>query len=197
MCGRLNITDDPLAQWISDSLGLEFHTSTNNDVRPKQSVSVISSTQSRFNQQQMLWGVQPEWSKQLIINARSETIESKPTFREAFNHNRIIVPCSGWYEWITTESGKQKFLFNPVDNSQGFLMAGLAMGNGHFVTLTTEPNNEYARYHHRMPLLFDEKDALQWVSDPQQAKRLLTRNTQIPFLAIAEPIEPMQNLSLF
>ncbi|PMG91357.1 SOS response-associated peptidase [Vibrio breoganii] len=197
MCGRLNITDDPLAQWISDSLGLEFHPSTNHDVRPTQSVGVIASTQSHLKQQQMHWGVQPKWSKQLIINARSETIESKPTFREAFNHNRIIVPCSGWYEWVTTESGKQKFQFNPVKSSQGFLMAGLAMGNGHFVTLTTEPNNEYACYHHRMPLLFDVKGALQWASDPSQAKKLLTITTQIPFVAKAEPIEPMQNLSLF
>lgn len=60
------------------------------------------------------------------------------------------------------------------------------------IDLPDEPS-----YHHRMPLLFDVKDAQQWASDPHQAKRLLTKNSQIPFVAKAEPIEPMQNLSLF
>ncbi len=197
MCGRLNITDDPLAQWISDSLGLEFRPSTNQDVRPTQSVAVISSNQSHLLQQQMQWGVKPEWSKQLIINARSETIDCKPTFRDAFNQHRIIVPCSGWYEWVTTESGNQKFQFNPPNISQGFLMAALSMGNDQFVTLTTAPNDAYASYHHRMPLLFNEKEALQWVVDPEQALKLISKSTQVPFVAKAQPIEPMQNLSLF
>ncbi|GEA50342.1 DUF159 family protein [Vibrio inusitatus NBRC 102082] len=197
MCGRLNITDDPLAQWISDAMGFEFHPSTNHDVRPTQSVSVISSTPTHLYQRQLQWGTKPQWSKQLIINARSESITSKLTFRDALTHNRIIVPCSGWYEWVTTDSGKQKFEFNPIEPSKGFLMAALAMGNDQFVTLTTEPNDEYALYHHRMPLLFNEKQALQWIRAPHEALKLLRWNSKIPFVATAQPIEPMQNLSLF
>lgn len=197
MCGRLNITDDPLAQWISDSLGLEFNPLSNHDVRPTQSVAVISSAQSRLLQQKMQWGVQPKWSKKLIINARSETIHSKPTFSNAFNNNRIIVPCTGWYEWVITEAGKQKFQFNPSNQSHGFLMAGLALDDEHFVTLTTKPNEEYASYHHRMPLLFNENEAMHWICNPYQAKKLLVENTQTPFVSKAEPTERMQNLSLF
>lgn len=197
MCGRLNITDDPLAQWIADSLGLEFQVSTNHDVRPTQTVSVITSAHSGLKQTQMQWGVKPEWSKQLIINARSETIDDKPTFRDAFYENRIIVPCSGWYEWVITESGKQKFQFNPLGKDKGFLMAGLAIQSDQFVTLTTKPNEAYSPYHHRMPVLFNETQAREWATDPHQALELITKTVQVPFSGKAAPIEPMQNLSLF
>ncbi|MDF0536027.1 SOS response-associated peptidase family protein [Shewanella sp. A32] len=46
-----------------------------------------------------VWGIKPEWSKQLLINAKAETVREKKTFASAFKHHRVLVPCSGGYEW--------------------------------------------------------------------------------------------------
>lgn len=57
----------------------------------------------------MQWGLIPSWSKQAkgIINARSETIEEKPSFRESFQRQRCLIPADGFYEW--QRSGKIAF----------------------------------------------------------------------------------------
>ena len=51
------------------------------------------------------------------INARIETVESKPMFRDAFQTRRCIVPANGWYEWKTTPRGKVPFYHQSFDES--------------------------------------------------------------------------------
>ncbi|XQW84458.1 SOS response-associated peptidase family protein [Thalassotalea piscium] len=51
-------------------------------------------------------GNKPSWSKNLLINAQSETVTQKPAFSNAIKANRCIIPCFGWYEW-RTKNGKK------------------------------------------------------------------------------------------
>jgi len=116
------------------------------------------------------WGIKPQWSKKLLINAQSETVAVKPTFRRAFADNRCVVPCSGWYEWSSVAGeGKQKYLFDNVDSSPLY-MAGIfypqAGASSELVTLTTKPDELCAQYHHRMPLLIPEKAVEDWLRLP-------------------------------
>jgi putative SOS response-associated peptidase YedK len=75
------------------------------------------------------WGLVPSRAKDAsigarLINARSETVEEKSAFRDAFKRRRCIIPADGFYEWQRTGGGKQPFFFRMKDE-RPFGFAGL------------------------------------------------------------------------
>jgi len=105
------------------------------------------------------WGIKPNWARKLLINAQSETVAQKKTFKRAFKERRCLIPCSGWYEWK-----KQKYLFTDPTESP-LLMAGMVFESEGFpqlVTLTTKPNKKCAEIHQRMPVLIKPEDVNYW-----------------------------------
>lgn len=127
------------------------------------------------------WGLIPAWSKDIaigarMINARSETLDSKPSFKHAFASRRCLIPMDGYYEWATLKSGKvkQPFLIEPVDGQVRF-MAGLWEENQRLdgegairscTIVTTPANATTAHIHQRMPAFIDESGWSAWL-DPQ------------------------------
>ena len=74
MCGRLNVTSDPLTQIVSAALGIKFTTETNTDLRPTQKVAAIGSTNSHLSQLDVSWGIKPQWAKPLAnVSEGSQT----------------------------------------------------------------------------------------------------------------------------
>jgi putative SOS response-associated peptidase YedK len=59
------------------------------------------------------------------FNARAETVETKPVFRDAFKRSRCLIPMSGYYEWQNTPGGKQPWYFTTRDGSPLLTAAGL------------------------------------------------------------------------
>ena len=174
MCGRLNVIDDYFVQTLCDQLGLQFNTTSNSDLRPSQKVDVIVAP---LRQMQVIWGIQPSWSKGLIINAQSETVGEKKTFRKAFHLRRCLVPCNGWYEWCDEgKPQKQRYRFYHVDD-EAMLMAGIwfeADKCNQLVTLTSNANRFYRVFHNRMPTLIPSDSAETWLSGtPSEASQLL------------------------
>ncbi len=164
MCGRLNVINEPLCRIVSEQLGINFITDTNRDLRPTQIVSTVGTLRGELQQLDLPWGIQPEWANKLIINAKAETVAVKATFANAFEFNRVIVPCSGWYEWREENDRKVKYLFT-LGESEALFMAGIALNDGKdLVTLTTEPNKQCSVFHHRMPLLIPNEDVMDWIS---------------------------------
>lgn len=166
MCGRLNVIDNPVMTAVFAILGIDFFTVTNHDLRPSQQVASIAAIDGQLCQLNAQWGIQPAWSKKLLINAQAETVAEKRTFKRAFATHRCVVPCSGWYEWRDEGARrKQKYLFSDVDD-QCLFMAGIwyveEEGN-RLVTLTTSANAECAAYHYRMPLLIEQAMIKQWI----------------------------------
>ncbi|NRF64232.1 SOS response-associated peptidase [Vibrio coralliilyticus] len=173
MCGRLNVTDDPLARVVSQLVGIDFFPQMNLDLKPTENVSVVAFEAKACCQKDIKWGTRPEWAKRLIINAQSETVASKPTFRNGFVRRRVIVPCNGWYEWCESGGKKNKFLFTNPDGMPLY-MAGILTDDGNLVTLTTSPNIQCLPYHHRMPFLVPDIGVEQWLTaTPQQAQSYL------------------------
>lgn len=169
MCGRLNISDEPLGQWVAALFGIPFRPLAGNDVRPTQSLACLVSTANGVEQQEIPWGVKPAWAKNVLINAQAETVADKPTFRDAFVQHRCLVPCSGWYEWRAEgERRKRRYTFFPASGEPGFLMAGIVVTHKvpvpGVVTLTTAANPECEAYHHRMPLLVGPDTAHTWLA---------------------------------
>jgi len=120
------------------------------------------------------WGFQGFKKSQLMINARSETVEQKKTFVHPFRTTRCIFPMSGFYEW---DSNKQKFFFT---NNQILYVGGFYRihpsdsGNEkESIIMTTSPNQSVSEVHDRMPFLVDKKDVSSYLSDLTFARNLI------------------------
>jgi putative SOS response-associated peptidase YedK len=188
MCGRLFI-NDMLGQRVSNRLGLDFPVQQNLDLRPTETVATLVMHNDTLYQQAATWGIQPAWSKTLLINAQAETVAEKKTFASAFVHNRCLVPCSGWFEW-RDEGGarKQKYLFSHEDDEPVY-MAGMLYPSDNatqLVTLTTAPTEACRPFHHRMPLLIEARDIHYWFqSQTNQLENLLVNNANMPINILA------------
>jgi putative SOS response-associated peptidase YedK len=113
----------------------------------------------------MRWGLIPFWAKDKrigykMINARSETVDTKPAFRQPFKRHRCLIPANGFYEWQKRRGGKVPYYIHPRDGSMmGF--AGLwdtwRNSGGERVescTIITTVANELVKpLHDRMPLI--------------------------------------------
>lgn len=174
MCGRLNVMDDPLCEVVCEQLGMEFSTESNTDLRPTEQVACVGWSHSQLQQCNLAWGIKPDWAKRLIINAQAETVAQKPTFAHAFQHHRVIVPCSGWFEWRQEGDHKVKYLFSPAEPNPLYMAAIALENNARLVTLTTQPTEQCAPYHRRMPALIAAPDIRDWLAGSScHAERLL------------------------
>ena len=120
----------------------------------------------------MKWGYPNPYRKALIINARSETLLEKETFREDFLSRRCLIPADGFYEW-TPE--KKRFIFEAGSPSLIYL-AGIYRQAGdypEFVILTREPVSLVAEIHNRMPVIIPKDQAEAWLYDTNAALELI------------------------
>lgn len=168
MCGRFSV-DKALTPIVSELFNTHYSVETNANLSPSQSVATIVNSGSHYQQVDALWGIKPSWSKKLIINAQAETVATKPTFKQAFQTQRCLVPCNGWFEWRDEEGKKVKYFFEHA-NKMPLYMAGILFEHEHteLVTLTTEPNRTCAQYHQRMPALVLARDKELWFNSPSQ-----------------------------
>ena len=178
MCGRFSV-DKGLMPIVSELFNTHYNVKTNVNLSPSQSVATIVNSGANYQQVNALWGIKPSWSKKLIINAQSETVTTKPTFRQAFQNQRCLVPCNGWFEWRTEDGKKVKYLFEHA-NKMPLYMAGILFQREHteLVTLTTQPNDKCGKYHKRMPVLVLAKDKDYWFNSPYQELEPLLQHVE-------------------
>jgi putative SOS response-associated peptidase YedK len=149
------------------------------NVCPTDPVDVVTAHDGKHDLVSMRWGLVPRWwSKPLkelrmaTFNARAETVETKPVFRDAFKHSRCLIPMSGYYEWQNTPSGKQLWYFTAADGSPILTAAGLwdewkTRETGERLKsctmIITEPNDMAAQIHDRMPVFLTETQFTPWL----------------------------------
>ena len=158
------------------------------NVAPTQQVAVIRNNGDHNHLDQLKWGFVPSWSKDIsfgshLINARSETVAEKPTFRYAIKYRRCIIPSSGFYEWDHSGGKKQPYYIQMVDQTPTYL-AGLweswKAPDGNvietFAILTTAANKLVAPLHDRMPVVLHPDTFTLWLNmnmhDPEQLQQL-------------------------
>ena len=149
------------------------------EVKPTDIAPVIA-TNSKGNQSvfPMVWGfLLPDRENtkraQPLINARSETADARPTFKECWQRRRCVIPASYYYEWshFTKPDGSKKtgdkYAIQPAGATVTWLAGLYRMENGfpYFTILTREPSDELARIHDRMPLILPENVLDEWI-DP-------------------------------
>lgn len=168
------------------------------NIAPSQMISAVLNNESERVLTQLKWGLVPSWAKDpdigsRMINARSETLTEKPSFRDAFKKRRCIIPSSGFYEWQKSASGgKQPFYFylkekevfgfaglyeEWLDNQTGELLETCTI-------ITTEANAVLKPVHDRMPVILVATDYDEWLDEKQTDTKRLQR-LLVPYSADA------------
>lgn len=178
MCGRYNIITDAQALYAAFQVEAELNAAplARYNVAPATDQLVIVAEAGRRVARWHHWGLIPHWAKDKsmgyrTINARGESVASKPAFRAALRQRRCLVPATGFYEWKVEGGGKQPYLIR-LKCGALFAFAGLWESwtgpEGEvrsFAIITTEPNALMARIHERMPAIIPRAQYTCWL-DP-------------------------------
>lgn len=172
MCGRFQLSmelDRILERYGIISTDLDF--APKNEFFPSDKSLVIIGDNGKKGLAMLKWGFTVSFTKRLLINARSETASSKPTFRDSFIHRRGLIPVSGYYEW-KNENGK-KIKYKIYGEEDIFSLACIyksftdSSGNRlkEYTILTRPASKEIQDIHDRMPVIIDRKYEDVWIDD--------------------------------
>lgn len=124
----------------------------------------------------MRWGFTPgDGAKRLVINARSETLASRPMFRGPLASGRCLIPASFYYEWRCSDGSRRKYALSPEGNRL-FYMAALWRDEpcGRVCVIITRPASEAVSFvHDRMPLIIPYSSCAAWLDTRTNGAALL------------------------
>jgi putative SOS response-associated peptidase YedK len=127
------------------------------------------------------WWLVPRWAKELpkaaMFNARIETVDSSPAFRDGFKSRRCLIPADGYFEWIANEEdGKKDPWLLQLPEGKPFSFAGIWAHNDNLgvtsCTIITAPAvDEISHIHTRMPVILEPRSYERWLSGEDQGDR--------------------------
>lgn len=178
MCGRYAIATPHFSR-IEQVLGTSFQAvQPRYNIAPSQNIPIIRQIDHGIELTELRWGLIPFWSKTptteySTINARIETVATKPAFRGPFRTRRCLIPASGLYEWKQEGGKKQPYFITGMDD-EGFAFAGLwdewRDSSGFKLascTIIVGPANELvAPIHDRLAIILPETTYAAWL-DPK------------------------------
>ena len=138
---------------------------------PSNNLYVLTSKKDLRVIKTVSWGITPKWSKKKLINARIETLQQKPSFRNLLNTNRCLIICDGYYEWKKERVGSQPYYIFKKSKKL-ILMAGLwtesnlnSEKNVYSCAIITKPTqHNISEIHNRMPLILHLSDVDTWLN---------------------------------
>lgn len=154
------------------------------NISPGQEIPVIIGGRERPYLALASWGLIPSWkendeSGRWLINARSDSLTSRPAFTGPFRQSRCLIPANGFYEW--KKEGKRRVPFYVhMPERPIFAFAGLydqwTNGDGRMTCciVTTDANRTVAEVHERMPVILSPDDENRWISDTYTEKEYLS-----------------------
>jgi putative SOS response-associated peptidase YedK len=215
MCGRfVGYRDLEAIQAHFPIDRVEADPSPNYNVAPSQTIPAIVRLEGENILREFRWGLVPFWAKDpsignRMINARSETVDSKPAFRAAFRKRRCLIPADGFYEWKGSKGHKQPMLIT-LPGHQPFGFAGLWEvwdNNGEAerplytcTILTTTASASIEDIHERMPVILNPQAYSDWLDDrtPEDAlKEILTNHINRDFHSqpVSKAVNKVENNS--
>ena len=191
MCGRFTLRT-PLKDVVElfdlapTELDGATSTSARYNIAPSQAVAAV-----RFDAQRnartlawLQWGLIPSWADDpaigsRMINARGETVATKPAFRDAFRHRRCLLPADGFFEWQRRDGSKLPYYIRLKDD-RPFAFAGLwehwqhgQLAIDSCTIITTDANELLRPLHDRMPVILDSAHFARWLDPEVQDRGLL------------------------
>ena len=205
MCGRYAQAqgmDEIIERFDLDSSLVDNSLPLNWNIAPTNEIYIIRDNRSGRILDSASWGLIAPWQKNFTearnsqshaINARSESIHEKPTFRQAFRTTRCLIPATGYYEWATSLGKyppKQPFYISSRDANKSLSIAGIwstwKSESGAEIQsaaiITREAVGELATIHSRMPVFMPEDRWDIWL-DPKNREI----ETLIPLMDIPNP----------
>jgi len=188
MCGRFILLTDLLV--ITESFNVQnvaCEYRQGNNISPGQQIVAVIRRDNQNIMVSFRWGLIPSWAKDPSIgnkmfNARAETIAEKPSFKNAFQKRRCLIPADGFYEWQKMGKMKKPLQFS-LKSEEPFGFAGLhetwtSPDNQAIHTctiITTEPNEVIKPIHDRMPVIVPKEQEAAWIDpDNHNQKELLS-----------------------
>jgi putative SOS response-associated peptidase YedK len=203
MCGRFTL--DTTAFDLAQQFKVEVNESISSryNIAPSQSILIIKQNEKNQRFLDLVkWGLVPSWVKSLdtwksnLINARVETVEEKPSFRDGFKKRPCLIPVSGFYEWSKDKQPyyfyQDKPLFARLTKypypkvyplgQRIFALAGIWETWSNLETkekllsctiLTSEAKNAIAEVHHRMPVIIPSEYYDLWLGELDGRKELI------------------------
>ena len=198
MCGRFTSLTPPeelAAMFGADvvlpdtsEVGVEHEGNTfqpNYNVAPSMSIFVVArGSDGHRKLGRMTWGLVPSWARERRgtghVNARSETIAEKPSFRPSLTGKRCLIPLDGYYEWRTvahgasTPNGPKRAVYVRRTDGRPMAVAGLwstwRQGSDQppvrtCCLITTAANRSMAAVHDRMPVVLEPEDWSKWLGE--------------------------------
>ncbi len=165
---------------------------SNYNVAPPQEILAIAKYEGENWLVKFHWGLVPFWAKDIsignrMINARSESIAEKPSFRNAFKKRRCLILADGFYEWKGEKGNKQPYYVS-IPSGEPFAFAGLWESwtdkesdeksvYKSCTIITTAASESICEIHHRMPAILDPKFHEKWldveIQDPKELEPIL------------------------
>jgi putative SOS response-associated peptidase YedK len=211
MCGRFTAAVPP--ELIAEAFDLSElpDLAPRYNIAPTQEVPVVRDLHAQGGRRLALlrWGLIPAGSDPagpmgagVLINARSETVDEKPSFRRAFRRRRCLVVTDGFYEWRRLAGRRQPY-YVTFHDGRPFGFAGLwdrwEPAEGEPVEscaiLTTGPNNLVRPIHDRMPVILDPESYDLWL-DPTPARTARLKALLRPHAEeemVVYPVSPFVN----
>ncbi len=167
MCGRYGITVSAadIREAFDVDVPGEYRERFN--AAPQQELPVILDAEDD-HVTMARWGLLPSWKDEPdegFINARSETVQDKPSFKKAYTSQRCAVPATGFYEW----NDGTPYWFHP-EGTAVFAFAGLwnIWGDNDtsirsYTIMTQDANDDVSPVHDRMPVLLRSEDTRNWL----------------------------------
>ena len=192
MCGRFTLFADAIQ--IADRFYVvnldQSLVRPRYNIAPSQNIAaIVRDGERQQNRLGMLrWGLIPVWAKDMsigykMINARSETVHEKPSYKRLLKKRRCLIPASGFFEWKKVGNRKQPFHIR-LKNEELFAFAGLWDQweyEGEIINsctiITTKPNDLMKEIHNRMPVILTKENEKIWldkeIDEPNELQNLL------------------------
>jgi putative SOS response-associated peptidase YedK len=189
MCGRFTLTAS--VDQLIDRFDIEYFLEQEDflpsyNIAPSQSVVAVINNGRHNKMGYLRWGLIPPWAKDMsighkMINARSETLLEKPSFRTAYKKKRCLIIADSFYEWKRLDEKRKIPMRIKLKSEELFAMAGLwenwqsPEGKSIFscTVITTTPNKLVEGIHDRMPVILRPEDERTWLDPNINDTRIL------------------------
>jgi putative SOS response-associated peptidase YedK len=211
MYGPVSITHEMKA--VMDTWHVDIESELNQrepryNIAPTMKAPVIHQREDKTLVEAMRWGLVPGWAKDLkigasAINARVETVATKPMFRTALKKRRCLVPASGYFEWRVEDGAKQPYY---IRQPQGELLMFAGLWEGwkppdaeewlHTYTIITgEPGKVSGDIHDRQPVILQPDSWADWLDADGDPVALLAdvREAELSYYAVPKAVGSPKN----
>jgi putative SOS response-associated peptidase YedK len=199
MCARFTIKSSPADIAAQFELPSVPELVPRYNVAPTQTVPVVRLGDADRELVALRWGLVPSWASDIkigtrMLNARAETVATKPAFRVGFRKRRCLLVADGYYEWATTSDGKKQPYYYQLADGGPFAFAGLwerwqreDQVVESCTIITTDANDLAREVHDRMPVILDRQSCAAWLDHEVEDPTSLLR----PFPAEAMKCRPV------